>query len=85
MGGEVVAVIARAFCPRKGAHSQKNARSRFLPGDFSARAVTTTSSTNDVVEYPLPQSPAKPIRHAIPPCEAPLCDEVPFYGPVEHP
>ena len=89
---------ARAFAPKRALmltpyalgiiifrRGIPSAVSRFLPGDFSARTPTTRSSSNNVVEYPLPERPVRHIHHAIPLREAPLRDEVLFYAPVEPP
>ena len=60
-------------------------RSRFLSGCLFGRSQPTTSSTNDVVEHPLPERPVEQARNAIPPREPPLRDEASFYAPVEPP
>ena len=74
---------ALAF-PRRSRHCREteNIRSHFLSGDFSARAFSTTSLSNDVSQDTHAEVPVRQVPCAHPLCEAGVCSEVPFHGPV---
>ena len=98
---------ARAYCPRKGAHSiremsckpsekqvyllfrgaadivvKRQLRSHFLSGDFSARASTTKSSSNDVLRNTPAEVSVGQVSCTHPLCKAGVRNKMPFYGPV---